>query len=148
MRLINYKSRWYLQAWCHRTDAVKTFSLEYIRDAEVIAKHCKDVSLKSAEAMDATFGIFAGDDVKKAAIHFDAAMSPYVKAEVWHRDQILVLEDDGTVTLEVPYANETELLGQILSYGEHAEVTAPTALREAMKKRLAATVAVYAKEAA
>ena len=71
-----------------------------------------------------------------------------MKGEVWHRDQILVLEDDGTVTLEVPYANETELLGQILSYGEHAEVTAPTALREAMKKRLAATVAVYAKEAA
>lgn len=38
VRLVNYKNRWYLQAWCHLTDELRTFSLEYILAAEPCAK--------------------------------------------------------------------------------------------------------------
>lgn len=143
VRLISYKNRWYLQAWCHRTDAMKTFSLECIRSAELTAKACRDVAIKAAEETDETFGIFSGADVKKAAIHFDAEMSAYVRGEIWHRKQVLRENRDGTVTLEVPYSNETELVGQILSYGAHAEVVQPEALRATVAKALQAALAVY-----
>lgn len=143
VRLVNYKNRWYLQAWCHHSEAMKTFSLERIRSAELMGKACREVAIRAAEETDETFGIFSGQDVQKASIHFDAAMSPYVRGEVWHRKQVLLENADGTVTLEVPYANETELVGQILSYGPHAEVLQPAALRAAVAKALKSAMALY-----
>ena len=143
VRLVNYKNRWYLQAWCHRTEAMKTFNLECIRHVELMTKACREVAIKAAEETDETFGIFSGSEVQKAAIHFDAEMSPYVRGEVWHRKQVLHENRDGTVTLEVPYANETELVGQILSYGAHAEVLQPASLRAAVAKVLKSALTLY-----
>lgn len=60
VRLVNYKNRWYLQAWCHLTDELRTFSLEYILAAEPCAKNCRAVPMKDLEALDSGFGIFSG----------------------------------------------------------------------------------------
>lgn len=146
LRLVNYKNRWYLQAWCHQTDAMKTFNLECIRAVELTEKACKACPMKEVEALDDVFGIFSGGKLAHAVIHFDATIGVYVKAEVWHKDQQVTENDDGTVTLNVPYANETELLGQILAYGSHAEVLEPPALRKAVKKALTDACNVYARE--
>ena len=87
VRLVNYKNRWYLQAWCHLTDELRTFSLEYILAAEPCAKNCRAVPMKDLEALDSGFGIFSGGKVQVAVIHFDAQMGAYVRDEIWHPDQ-------------------------------------------------------------
>jgi predicted DNA-binding transcriptional regulator YafY len=46
--------------------------------------------------------------------------------------------------LEVPYADETELLMDVLRHGDQVEVIQPGALREAVQRRLAAALAAYA----
>ena len=35
-RLVHYRDNWYLDAWCHRTDGLRTFALDCIRTAAIL----------------------------------------------------------------------------------------------------------------
>jgi predicted DNA-binding transcriptional regulator YafY len=63
-----------------------------------------------------------------------------VQAEEWHPDQKSMLHPDGSYTLEVPYSDSRELLGDVLRFGADVEVLAPKSLRasamEAFSKAL------------
>lgn len=147
LRLVNYKNRWYLDAWCHASDRLKTFSLDNVRGVEALAKRCKTVPMRDVEqTLDTTYGLFSGDVPQVAVIEVDALMGVYVKDEVWHRDQELTVHADGSLVLKVPYAQETELMGQILQLGEHAKVLAPAGLRSSVKHAVAKMSALYSKE--
>ncbi len=54
----------------------------------------------------------------------------WVQAEEWHPDQKSTLHPDGSYTLEVPYSDARELLGDVLRFGADVEVLAPKSLRE------------------
>jgi len=145
MRLVNYKNRWYLDAWCHATDALRTFALAHVRNAQMLPKRCKNVAMRDVEGqLDATYGLFSGGVAQIASIRIDAEMGAYVKDEIWHADQQMTQHDDGSLTLEVPYAQETELIGQILKLGAHAKVVSPPALRYGIQCALKDTLAQYA----
>ncbi len=145
MRLVNYKNRWYLDAWCHVTDALKTFNLENIRSAEMLQKRCKNVAMREVEnALDSTYGLFSRGITQTAVIEIDATMAVYAKDEIWHANQKMTHHDDGTLTLEVPYAQETELIGQILGLGAHAKVVAPPKLCQGVQSALENALALYA----
>ena len=147
LRLVNYKNRWYLDAWCHVSDTLKTFNLENVRNAEMLTKRCKHVAMREVEkALDSTYGLFSRGVTKNAVIEIDAEMAVYVKDEIWHANQKMTHHEDGSLTLEVPYAQETELIGQILGLGAHARVTLPLALRQSVQKALRAMLALYVKD--
>lgn len=146
LRLVNYRHRWYVEAWCHQTEALKTFSVENIRSAELLTKQCKKISMKTIrDVFDSTYGIFSGkrDDRKTAVIEIDAVMTPYVKNEIWHNDQTVEEHDDGSMTLTVPFARETELASRVIALGSHAFVKTPVELKDYIKQELAATLARY-----
>ena len=51
--------------------------------------------------------------------------------------------DDGSWQLTLPYVDETELVMDILRQGEQVQVLAPDSLVAAVRRRLAAALAVY-----
>jgi predicted DNA-binding transcriptional regulator YafY len=53
-----------------------------------------------------------------------------VSAQNWHPNQRARVEKDGSYVLEVPYAEDRELVMEILKYGADVEVVAPGSLRE------------------
>lgn len=147
MRLVNYKNRWYLDAWCHTSDALKTFNLSNVRSAEMLAKRCKTIAMKEVEQrLDSTYGLFSRGIAQKAVIKIDQEMGAYVKDEVWHADQKLEQHADGSLTLEIPYAQETELIGQIIRLGAHAEAVSPPGLRRSVQSTLRQALALYAED--
>ena len=144
MRLVNYKSRWYMDAWCHQTEALKTFNLSYISSAELLDKACKSVSMREVEQrLDSTYGLFSGDMIRIAVIEIDDVLGAYVKDEIWHKDQVMKIRENGSLELQVPYAHEAELAGQILRLGSHARVKAPASLRRHMREELLTTLNQY-----
>lgn len=144
MRLVNYKGRWYLDAWCHTTDALKTFSLSRIKRCEMLTTQCEAVAMRDVNAaLDAGYGLFSGGEIKKAVIAIDAYMAAYVKDEIWHAEQKITVNADGSIALEVPYAKEDELIGRLLELGEHARVTAPVSLIQSVKGTLEKMRALY-----
>jgi predicted DNA-binding transcriptional regulator YafY len=68
-----------------------------------------------------------------------------VKAEEWHPEQKATLHKDGSYTLEVPYSDDRELLGDILLFGPDVEVVGPKALRDKVALAVKKTLKIYEK---
>jgi predicted DNA-binding transcriptional regulator YafY len=143
-RLVHYRNTWYLDAWCHDSDALRRFALDAIEDASLLQQRAKDVAIKTIEAeLDAGYGAFSGGKVQWATLLFTPEAAQWVQHEQWHPDQQATLQDDGSLTLRVPYADATELAMDVLRHGEQVKVLQPAALAQRVAKRLQQAVAQY-----
>ncbi|HEX6721101.1 MAG TPA: WYL domain-containing protein, partial [Burkholderiaceae bacterium] len=145
-RLVHYRNTWYLDAWCHKTDGLRRFALDAIRDGVVLELKAKDVAIKTVEAeLDGGYGIFAGARQKSqwATLRFAPEAAQWVQLEQWHPAQEVKVEEDGSLTLRVPYADATELAMDVLRHGELVRVLAPAGLASVVAKRLRLAGAVY-----
>ncbi|OYU99883.1 MAG: transcriptional regulator [Burkholderiales bacterium PBB5] len=143
-RLVHYKSTWYLDAWCHSRERLLRFALDAVQTAKVLDSKAKDVALRQVQAeMDAGYGIFAGGQRQEAVLLFSTQAAPWISHEEWHPEQQGRWLDDGRWELRLPYVDETELVMDLLRQGEQVQVLAPASLQQAVRRKLAAALAVY-----
>jgi predicted DNA-binding transcriptional regulator YafY len=129
-RLVHYRDNWYLDAWCHLRDGLRAFAVDAIEHAEILDRKAKDVSDKRLdEVLGSGYGIFSGDDVTWATLRFSPARARWVAAERWHPKQAGRLLKDGSYELKLPYADDRELIMDILKYGADCTVLEPKSLR-------------------
>ena len=77
LRLVNYRSHWYVDAWCHQVEGLRTFNIENILSAEILTKKCRVVAMRTVqETLDKSYGIFSGGELKHAVIEIDSVMTP------------------------------------------------------------------------
>jgi predicted DNA-binding transcriptional regulator YafY len=144
-RLIYYRDNWYLDCWCHLRNEVRSFAVDAIRTAVLLDAAAREVPKRELDAvLGAGYGIFSGAKVEWAKLRFTPEHARWVSAEQWHPDQKTRYEPDGHYVLELPYANPTELVMDILRHGAGVEILAPPALRKRLKDEIAAMVARYA----
>jgi predicted DNA-binding transcriptional regulator YafY len=145
-RLVNYRSTWYLDAWCHASNALRRFALDAVRDAALLDARARHVALRELEAeLDAGYGIYGGGaKLKWATLVFDAEAAQWVANEEWHPQQKARWLEDGRYELQVPYSDPTELLMDILRHGDSVVVAGDKALAGAVKQRLRSALARYA----
>ncbi len=130
-RLVHYRDNWYLDAWCHLRDGLRAFSVDAIKHAEILDKRAKGVADKRLdEVLGSGYGIFSGEDVSWATLRFSPERSRWVSSERWHTNQQAKINKDGSFELKVPYADDRELIMDILKYGGDCQVIEPKALRE------------------
>ena len=72
-----------------------------------------------------SYGIFSGKADKAAVLRFTPKQARWVASEQWHPEQLRRFEKDGSYVLEFPYSNDSELVMDILRYGENVEVVSP-----------------------
>lgn len=143
-RLTHYRDNWYLEAWCHIREDLRTFSLDRILSLDRLDQRAKEVSAELlARRSSASYGIYAGEPKAWAVLRFSVWQSRWVIGEQWHSDQIARYLDDGRYELEVPYSEDGEIIKDILAYGPHVEVLSPPELREKVIQRLNEAVALY-----
>lgn len=146
-RLVNYRSTWYLDAWCHASDALRRFALDAVRDATLLDTRAKHVALRELEAeLDAGYGIYGGGGAKVtwATLVFNAEAAQWVANEEWHPQQKARWLQDGRYELQVPYSDPTELLMDILRHGDSVVVAGDKALTARVATRLRSALARYA----
>ena len=143
-RLIHYKENWYLIAWCHKSEAIRNFSLDAIEEALLQKESAQIVAKKRVdESIGKDFGIFSGGVRKWAKLRFSPLQARWVESEVWHEDQKSALLDDGSLLLEIPYSDHRELVMDILRFGCEVEVLSPPELRAEIVLRLKKSVEMY-----
>jgi len=144
-RLVHYRDNWYLDAWCHKRQALRTFGLDAIETAMVVPdKEAKEIGEDTLERHYASgYGIFAGSATQDAVLQFGASSARWVSRETWHPEQIGMPQLDGTYLLQFPYAQEPELVMDILRYGADVQVLAPESLRQAVAEKLRAAAKLY-----
>lgn len=136
-RLTSYRDRWYLDAWCHRAEGLRSFAVERITDLSALENASERISGDHLHAhFDQAYGIFSGPAEHTAEIRFSAEAARWAAEEQWHPEQQTVFESDGTLCLKLPFGSSRELVMDVLRYGADAAVVAPQFLRQ----RLAAEV--------
>jgi len=143
-RLAHYRDNWYLDAWDHARDALRSFALDRIRDAEMLDDVALDRDTSELDThLASSYGIFSGPPKAWATIRFSSHAARWVADEHWHSQQQGTWLPDGRFELRVPYSNSRELLMDVLKYGPDAEVVAPVPLREEMKIMLQLALGAY-----
>jgi predicted DNA-binding transcriptional regulator YafY len=143
-RLIHYRDNWYLDAWCHLRNDLRSFSVDAIQRVKVLREKARNVaSAKLDDHYSSAYGIFAGQPKDWAVLRFSPERSRWVQSERWHREQQTEVLADGSYRLRVPYADERELLMDILRHGRHVEVEAPASLRQAVADEVSAMTGMY-----
>jgi len=143
-RLVFYRGNWYLDAWCHLRNDIRSFSLDGIREAKTLAEAAKTVPEKDLnEFLASSYGIFAGRPKAWAKLHFSKTAARWVSYENWHSQQRARHESDGSYLLEVPYGDDTELVMDILKFGPDCKVLEPPELAKKVAERARETVERY-----
>ncbi|MFN4115162.1 MAG: helix-turn-helix transcriptional regulator [Inhella sp.] len=141
-RLVHYRHAWYLDAWCHLSQALRRFALDAIQSARLQPDAAQRLPLKELEAeLDRGYGIFAGGHVAWAELRFSPEAAAWVAQEEWHPRQQATREPDGGLLLKLPYVDATELLMDLLRHAGQVQVLAPAGLRDAFAARLRSAVA-------
>jgi len=143
-QLMFHRGNWYLAAWCHKQEAMRSFSMDAIEAATTLRKKIKAVPKKELSGfVGQGYGIFAGSEVRWARMRFSKERARWVAQELWHPQQRLTHEADGQVTLEVPFTDTRELAMDILRHGRHVEVLGPLELRVVVGEELQSAMKQY-----
>jgi predicted DNA-binding transcriptional regulator YafY len=143
-RLVHYNDNWYLDAWCHLRDGLRSFSVDAIEKMTVMDEAAIEVPPENITAvMSAGYGIFGGTNTQWAKLKFSPKRSQWVSREVWHPEQQSTTEADGSFVLSIPYSDDRELVGDILRFGPEVEVLSPPALKASVQKMLLAAIGRY-----
>src|SRR4029077_18686230 len=117
-RLVHYRDNWYLDAWCHRKQALRAFAVDAIEGAPVLDQPAIEVKDETLDRhLTSGYGIFAGVHTQEAVLLFNATRARWVATEVCHPQQDGKLQLDGGYLLKLPYSREPELVMDILKYG-------------------------------
>jgi len=143
-RLTHYRDNWYLDAWDHGRDALRSFALDRMRTPHAIEQATLDREVAELDNhLASSYGIFSGPPKAWATLRFSEHASRWVADEHWHSQQQGHWLPDGRYELKVPYSNSRELLMDVLKYGPDAEVVAPVSLREEMRILLQLAIGSY-----
>ena len=143
-RLIYYRDNWYLDSWCHLRKALRSFSVDAIRQVEILQEAAKDIDEQYLNQQLASgYGIFSGADTHQAVVRFSPRIARWVSRELWHSQQQSRYDDSGYYILQIPYSQDTELIMDILKHGSEVEVLAPPDLRRKVIERIGAMQALY-----
>ena len=141
-RLLHYRENWYLDAWCHRENALRRFALDSMEAASVQDTPATDIDADELDrVLSGSYGIFSGVPRHRARLQFTAERARWVAAERWHENQSGSWQEDGSYVLEVPYADDRELVMDILKHGSAVKVLGPPELLARVRAELASAMA-------
>jgi predicted DNA-binding transcriptional regulator YafY len=143
-RLTRYRDSWYLDAWCHLREGLRSFSVDAVQKLEISSQPAIDTDENQLnKELESGYGIFSGADTEQAVLRFSPKLARWVSNELWHPEQGSEYDDNGYFILRVPYSNDTELMMDILKYGAQVEVLEPLKLRDKMLDAVAGLEELY-----
>ena len=138
-----FDDTFFLIGRCHRNDEVRMFVVDRIKRLKLLEETFRvpeDFSVE--DYMKDSFGVIHGKK-GKVVVQFDKEVAGYIKERIWHPSQKIKQNKDGSITATFTVAGTNEIKYWLLSYGHHAKVKEPQALRDEIKKDLTAALKQY-----
>ncbi|MCM0036445.1 MAG: WYL domain-containing protein [Burkholderiaceae bacterium] len=143
-RLVYYRDNWYLDAYCHLREGLRSFALDALNGVQLKEMSAKGVAeAELHEMFETSYGIFSGKNTQVAKLKFTPFRAQWVAREVWHPEQVGQVHADGSYTLEVPYGEDWELIQDILRQGEDVQVLGPASLKKKVKETVQKMLQLY-----
>ena len=146
-RLIYYKNNWYLDAWCHLRQGLRTFWVTGIKKVVVTDNPGQLIAEEALNEYFASgYGIFSGTSNETAHLYFTGHAAMRMRGGLqWHPNQVERNNEDGSVELWFPYSDNRELIMDIARYGQEVKVLKPDSLKDALIKHYKMAIANYKK---
>jgi predicted DNA-binding transcriptional regulator YafY len=142
-QLIHYQENWYLDAWCHKRDSLRSFMLSRMTKVIQLNQQSKTTSEQElSEHYQTSYGIFAGKPKHTAILMFYPPVTREVASIRWHPEQIAEWQGDN-YQVAIPYNDDRELIRDILKYGNSVEVIKPAVLKNKIKRIAQSVVGLY-----
>ena len=141
--LVYYRENWYIDAWCHKRHALRSFMLARINHS-LLQKDATQLVADDdlADHYQSSYGIFAGKATETVELHFYASAAREAASIQWHPEQESQWSND-CYQLSFPYHDDRELIRDILKYGSNVTVNNPASLRKKIKQAAEMIAALY-----
>ena len=133
--LANVNGDWFLFAFCHLRNEIRTFVPTRILSLEATGKRFqrpKDFSIENA--LRDSFGVHSGTAEHRVVIRFNELVADYIREKKWHSSQQIKNLSSGGVELTLRLSSLVEVQRWILSWAGNAEVVAPEELKKAVQQ--------------
>ncbi|MEZ5599498.1 MAG: WYL domain-containing protein, partial [Pseudomonadales bacterium] len=140
LRLFYFRDNWFLQAWCHATNASLIFALARLHHVAVSSR-----AAIAGAGTEVTGLRLVGEEPTRhrARLRFVPSAAAAVAGEHWHPEQVGQFATDGSYELIVPYAQTQDVLGHVLRHGANVVVESPKSLRRAVARALLRSLSLY-----
>lgn len=134
--LVYYRDNWYLDAWCHKKQALRTFLVSRISHAVLKTDSSIVIDVqKRKDYFTSSYGIFSGQACKQAELLFLPPGALQVSQQLWHKEQKGRWVNENYL-LTIPYSDERELIKDLLFHAPDVQVLAPESLKQEYVQRL------------
>lgn len=144
--LTRHRDTLYLLGFKPEDNAFRTWKVNRIESAQLDSMPFTRRSDFNAEQFLAgSLGIYHDTGDVKVTIRFSSEVARYVEESNWHSSQQCERQADGGLLVRLDLSGTTEVKSWVLSFGRHAEVLEPGALRAEFQSELAAASKLYGK---
>ncbi len=145
--LQHYMASWVLIGYCRLRDDWRKFYLSRIDTLESLPETF-DLRPREqwAPQLEGAFGIFQGASSIPVTLRFNPFRARWVREQLWHPAQEVLETPDGGIEISFPVADFREVKMMILQFGADAQVLAPEALRDEIRKEVARMRELYSSE--
>jgi len=142
--LVSYKGEWYLSAYCHQRQAIRTFGVSRISEVRQLDNtFTLPADMTPLKMFGDRFGIIWKPAFQNVRIRFSPVLAPYIRERQWHPAQRIRESKDGGLVLEFKTNHLNEVKDWVLSWGAGAEILAPPLLVEKITQDLKAALKNY-----
>ncbi|SNB45457.1 YafY family protein [Geobacter sp. DSM 9736] len=129
--LQHYMGSWGVIAFCHLRGEWRSFMLSRMRDVEMKSDtFVPKPRSQWKNQMEGGFGIFQGGQLILVRLHFNPFRAPWIREQIWHKDQQIEELNDGSLILSFPVCQFHEVKMRILQYGGDVVVLEPEKLKQ------------------
>jgi predicted DNA-binding transcriptional regulator YafY len=143
--LANINGEWFLFAFCHLRQDIRTFVPARILAVEETGEvFVRPQSFSLQRRLRSSFGVHSGGGECQVRIRFEEVVADYIREKQWHPSQTLTELPEGGVELSLRLSSVVEIQRWVLGWGGYAVVLEPAelvaAVREAADRILQFTV--------
>ncbi len=125
-------------------DAVRTFKLERIQDAELLDETFEvPPDWQGPTVLRGAWGVMFGEKTVEVVLRFSPEAARRVKETVWHQSQEIEDGADGGCVLRVRVSHPEEMKPWVRGWGPDCEVLAPAGLRGEVAEEMRRAGEVY-----
>ena len=134
--IICQKGSWYLLGYSHSSEAIRLYAMPRIRKCEITERHFsipKDFKLESHIHPEMGVWNNSGSEFT-VEILFENRLKTFVSERIWHKNQILRENADGSVFLSFATNQIDQTVAWVLSFAGGAKVLNPPEIQEQVAK--------------
>jgi proteasome accessory factor B len=139
--LANINGEWFLFAFDHGRNDIRTFVPSRIKSVKVTGKKfAPPAKFSLPKRLRGSFGVHSGAGDHHLVLRFDEWAADYIREKRWHDSQRLRELRNGGVELSLRLSGLVEIERWVLSWGEHVRVLEPKELVKRVQQAATALV--------